>query len=57
MTDESEEYADMGAQWLHGDIGNPLYDELLKRGLISYKEDYLHNGLSLLCLSFNAVPF
>ena len=40
----------MGAQWLHGDQGNPLYEELSKLGLIAFQGDYLDDGLPLLGL-------
>lgn len=37
----SEEYVDLGAQWLHGDEGNPLYDALSQKDLISHSGDFL----------------
>ena len=36
------DYVELGAQWLHGDEGNPLYDELQSRNLIEHKGEYLN---------------
>ena len=57
FTARSEEYLEMGAQWLHGDQGNPLYEELSKLGLIAFQGDYLDDGLPLLGLYWLLVRF
>lgn len=32
-----------GAQWIHGDERNPLYDELKKLNLLDYKGEHLYD--------------
>lgn len=43
-----QECVEMGAQWVHGDEGNPLYAELAPLGLIDYRGEYLKEGTKLL---------
>lgn len=38
--DEGHE-VELGAQWVHGDVRNPLYDLCMKHDLITYKGDRL----------------
>ena len=38
---------DLGAQWIHGEINNPLYEELHAKDLLSFNGEYLVWGDNL----------
>lgn len=38
-----DDFIELGAQWVHGDEGNPLYDELAPHGLIEYRGEHLYD--------------
>lgn len=42
---QTSEYGNIefGAQWVHGDQGNPIYREMSQLGLLDYRGEHLYD--------------